>query len=547
MIFKRPSFKLGGKPTGIESLTPRTKLQFGSPSFKFLESGLAEDLRLSEEFKNKNLKTSNLRTPSGGLSKGTRGTRFLTQLRNFGIPSLSTAAGTLAIPVATTGALAYMNRPKTLAEKRFMQNFGALDETMSEDDLAAYFAERDRLSKEGDEISFTDAIFMDPDTKTYPSMFGRTEDRNKIIEAAKKKKEAQEREEADLSGIGEGKSAEILPGETALDAVLREGKVIAEKRAEDQEIPDSKDTDPGGETVEQSFDSEFNKQVKRLEKYLGANKDEDKAMIALALADAIGEPGNIADKAKILNNKLVGIGLSKKKDKKEIAKLAFAAATEIEKTKIAAGALTTQEKLIKKARDLRIKRKNNPSQFTDDDALELKLTEQSLGGGKIANINQVIPAAKTIRKNIKQYKNQLKLLGTSEGKVKDAVQAKVEELKTAIFNDLQILKEVGNVPEATLQSIIGDDLKLFLAEGGRVMKSTGGDMASETPTEPVATKLTFEQLRTRLPKEITDDIVRLVAISEEALQDFSYIRTQGDVEKFNVKYGVNLVLPQDTA
>ena len=69
------------------------------------------------------------------------------------------------------------------------------------------------------------------------------------------------------------------------------------------------------------------------------------------------------------------------------------------------------------------------------------------------------------------------------------MQAKVEELKTAIFNDLQIIKEVGNVPEATLQSIIGDDLKLFLAEGGRVMKSTGGDMASETPTEPVATKL----------------------------------------------------------
>ena len=45
-------------------------------------------------------------------------------------------------------------------------------------------------------------------------------------------------------------------------------------------------------------------------------------------------------------------------------------------------------------------------------------------------------------------------------------------------------------------------------------------MASETPTEPVATTLNFEQLRTRLPKEITDDIVRLVATSEEALQDF---------------------------
>jgi hypothetical protein len=184
-------------------------------------------------------------------------------------------------------------------------------------------------------------------------MFGRTEDRNKIIEAAKKKKEAQEREEADLSGIGEGKSAEVLPGETALDAVLREGKVIAEKRAEKQEVPNSKDTDPGGQTVETSFESEFEKQKNRLEKYLGANKDEDKAMIALALADAIGEPGNIADKAKILNNKLVGIGLSKKKDRKEIAKLAFAAATEIEKTKIAAGKQGFQKKigLLKKKKD----------------------------------------------------------------------------------------------------------------------------------------------------------------------------------------------------
>ena len=35
----------------------------------------------------------------------------------------------------------------------------------------------------------------------------------------------------------------------------------------------------------------------------------------------------------------------------------------------------------------------------------------------------------------------------------------------------------------------------------------------------------------------------LIANSEEALQDFAYIRTQNDVSKFNVKYGVNLVVP----
>jgi len=541
MIFKRPSFKRGGKPTGIESLTPRVNARFG-----FFKAGgdklFPQKIGTSASAGGSGIESiiggGMLETLAGGENRFPRGIkpRF----------PIMTGIGAYGAPVAAVGALSYLNRPRTLAEKRFMQNFGALDETMSEDDLKAYDDERNRLSKVGEEISFADAIFMDPDTGTYPRIFGRTQDRNKIIEAAKKKKEAQEKEDADLSGIGEGKSAEVLPGETALDAVLREGKVIAEKKADEQKVPDSKDTDPDGQTVEQSFDSEFNKQAKRLEKYLGANKDEDKAMISLALADAIGTPGNIADKAKILNNKLVGIGLSKKKDKKEIAKLAFAAATEIEKTKIAAGTLTTQEKLIKKARDLRIKRKNNPNQFTDNDAIELKLTEEALGGGKVANLERVLKAGKEIRKTIKQYKNQLKLLDTSEGATKDAVQAKIENLRTAIISDLQILREIGNVPESSLRTLLGDDIKLFLAEGGRVMKATG-DMASETPTEPVATKLTFEQLRTRLPQEITDDIVRLVATSEEALQDFSYIRTQGDVEKFNVKYGVNLVLPQDTA
>ena len=34
--------------------------------------------------------------------------------------------------------------------------------------------------------------------------------------------------------------------------------------------------------------------------------------------------------------------------------------------------------------------------------------------------------------------------------------------------------------------------------------------------------------------------------SQEAIQDFAYIRTQGDVDAFNLKYGVNLVLPANT-
>jgi hypothetical protein len=64
------------------------------------------------------------------------------------------------------------------------------------------------------------------------------------------------------------------------------------------------------------------------------------------------------------------------------------------------------------------------------------------------------------------------------------------------------------------------------------------------PMKPVQ-KLSFEEIRSRLPKEITDDIVKLISNSSEALQDFAYIKTQQDVNQFNVKYGVNLVLPQN--
>jgi hypothetical protein len=66
--------------------------------------------------------------------------------------------------------------------------------------------------------------------------------------------------------------------------------------------------------------------------------------------------------------------------------------------------------------------------------------------------------------------------------------------------------------------------------------------SNEFPTKTVE-KLSFAELRNRLPKEITDDVVSLIATSEEALQDFAYIRTQQDINNFNVKYGVNLILP----
>ena len=72
----------------------------------------------------------------------------------------------------------------------------------------------------------------------------------------------------------------------------------------------------------------------------------------------------------------------------------------------------------------------------------------------------------------------------------------------------------------------------------------GGMPGPATPeVEPVG--MSFDELRARLPETITDDIVILLSQSGQALEDFATIQTQQDVDNFNTKYNVNLVLPAE--
>ena len=76
-------------------------------------------------------------------------------------------------------------------------------------------------------------------------------------------------------------------------------------------------------------------------------------------------------------------------------------------------------------------------------------------------------------------------------------------------------------------------------------------MAGQQPIQPGgapevdAVGMSFEELRARLPATITDDIVILLSQSGQALEDFATIQTQQDVDNFNTKYNVNLVLPSE--
>ena len=133
-----------------------------------------------------------------------------------------------------------------------------------------------------------------------------------------------------------------------------------------------------------------------------------------------------------------------------------------------------------------------------------------------------------------------------------------------LFNDLSEKKyednsskyDGENDPQLYIDTI--EDIKKILGQfsGGGRAGYANGEMVEEqvTETETMApgpmgdatnNLISYDQLRARLPAEITDDIVELMTNSAEALEDFAMISTQADVDQFNRKYSVNLVLPAE--
>ncbi len=525
MYFKRPSFRRGGS-TGIGQLTPRVKAKMGFPGFEFLEAGIQNELR------------SQMKPPSGqGLTRGTRGARLLTQLRNLGIPKASTA-GLMSIPFALPAGIAYMNRPKTLAEKKVMQEYGPIDETFFQYD--EYDADRKAASKIGDKISFKEALFKDPETGLYPKIFGSTESRNKKAEIEKDKQEIEDSINMDMRGD---------PAQFSGEDELTDFDAIAERI-----IPDKK-TDTDDDTPkEPSFEDTYEAEKKKIEKLIG--EDDNKGLLAIALSDAIGTPGTIADKAAVLNKSLLSIMAGKKKDKKDIAKLAYTATKEIEKAKLAAGKEGFSEKQFNKLSRLQRIVNDKTGSYSDAEKTaaqaEINVTKEiinTIGGkkdktGLTPSDLKILGDINLLVKEIKRHE------GKNDEKYKAAL-AKFARAKAALKDMSQFDSSIA-IAEAEISGT------LFKKDGGRIKKQLGGGTETtamevsetvgqgETPTAQVQ-QLSFSELRNRLPKEITDDVIRLLSNSNEALQDFAYIRTQGDVSKFNTKYGVTLVLPAQTA
>ena len=88
------------------------------------------------------------------------------------------------------------------------------------------------------------------------------------------------------------------------------------------------------------------------------------------------------------------------------------------------------------------------------------------------------------------------------------------------------------------------------ADGGRIGYKMGTPrpmmetVVEEKKETGEVQDLSYTELRSRLPQEISNEIVMLLANSKQALLDFANIQTGEDVSSFNQQYDVNLTLPQ---
>ena len=104
-------------------------------------------------------------------------------------------------------------------------------------------------------------------------------------------------------------------------------------------------------------------------------------------------------------------------------------------------------------------------------------------------------------------------------------------------------------PEAADFTIMELRKKYYFSEGGRVGLKLGTPKMMEEVAEQKrdtgeVQDLSYTELRARLPQEISNDIVQLLANSKQALLDFANIQTAEDIAGFNQQYDVNLTLPQ---
>jgi hypothetical protein len=291
-------------------------------------------------------------------------------------------------------------------------------------------------------------------------------------------------------------------------------------------------------------------------KELLRDPDYEKGELALLVAEALRTPGGINKKLDTARKLGAKVAQGRREDDKAIKLAAYKLAKEKEKYETRYGQGTDYIRNLKEQAAYLVGRPGYEKKTADQIYGDLLAGKEDKAEARI-NILRSPQTAGEI-KNVTDRISRLQVeKRTANEKRKKQIDEEIEQEKNSIGF-------ITGMPEF---NVIYQGLKekYGFKTGGRVMKAEGGSMEDEdtedtedvenkiettpistgagsTVTEPVQ-KLSYKELRDRLPQEITDDVVNLLANSEEALQEFAYIRTQEDVNGFNVKYGVNLVIP----
>jgi len=458
--------------------------------------------------------------PAAASTASQFGAGFLGPAVTGGLTTLGLTTGLVA-PIA---GLAYAGRPRNQSELNYIKNTIPPSEASGEGDYDAYMAGKTAAYNEGvakgeKELGFFEGFSKPTTTETtgpVPSTTGLNQFRG-------------------ITGQGTiTTSVDPLTGDLIDNTT---GEVIKSEEKPEQK-PDAakpavyKEADPR---------AEIKKEADLIRETIG--DEASGGELALIVSRALATPGTIADKIRAATELAIPLVKEKRKGRREIALKAYEAFKDKEKTQIAAGKKGEVGQLVDTYVTGKIKSgdKRDPAIIANE-----FIEERYLGAGKEEGALQRVIFSEDYKNDIRPAIvkiNKLERQKQSTGKLSKDEQKMLDDSK-AIIN--QAIKKYPQFKELITTETLATGGRVGLAEGTQpepvieetVMKEGPSDVA----IKPV-NKLSYAELRDRLPKEITDDIVQLVASSEEALQDFAYIRTQRDINDFNVKYGVNLILP----
>jgi hypothetical protein len=411
-------------------------------------------------------------------------------------------------------------------------------------------AEAERKARIGQPFDIRGPKLTDPNYGSRIQQFGTY---NRYLDDAEKQRQmatSNQQEEEGIMQIAMQQEYARKAQEEA-DRLAKEQDLLLKNKTKTDNIPPKSAKEQVGD--EATF-------IKDLLKDEGYNKAE----LALILAESLATPGGFNKKLETARKLGADVARTQRKEDKAVTLEAYKRYKDRESEMIKAGKLGDTEAFVNKRIELGLKNatktKDKSGNILYDGLTENQYREKvysnRLGEDKYSEslgkvrLGQEGPKISTAIQKI----NEL------QGKVEKGEQLSKDEIST-LATKIQFVKGYSKLPgfsDVFAPQLAKPEYLGGYSIGGRVKRAEGGmgemenvnsivtsDISSdttETPVKPVM-KLSYQELRSRLPQEITNDIVQLLSNSEQALQDFAYLQTQQDVGNFNVKYGVNLVLP----